>query len=180
MSNISFQLEKVTVKSKSLAINEQTAGLVAAKVFNDVLEGKHSAIEAMEAFTYMGKVAAELKEQADETGKIKMVDLIRQEIEENADDKKAFETARGSKFVLAEVGTSYSFDNTGDTQLPILNKQLDEIKKKIKAREEFLKKLTTPIKIKEPDLETGEEVEVELFPATKTSTSSYKITLAKS
>ena len=179
MSKISFELEKVKFTTKSVAVSEQSAGIVAAKIFNDVLEGKHSAIEAMEAFSYMGKVAVELKDQVDESGKIKMVDLIRQEISDHAEDKKNFTTAKGSKFVLAEVGTAYSFENTGDTQLPILNKQLEELKKKIKAREEFLKKLTTPIKIKEPNIETGEEVEVELFPASKSSTSSYKLTLSK-
>jgi len=78
-----------------------------------------------------------------------------------------------AKFELAEVGVKY--DYSGDKVWSLLNKGLDDLKEDIKEQEKFLKALSKPLN--EAYLATGEMIE--RVPPTKTSKSSFKITLGK-
>lgn len=71
----------------------------------------------------------------------------------------------GVKFEKCEVGTSYLFSDT----------ELEELERKVKERKELLKALKEPIT--QVNEETG--VVTTLYPATKKSTSSFKVTLPK-
>jgi PDZ domain-containing secreted protein len=71
----------------------------------------------------------------------------------------------GTKFEKCEVGTSYLYSD----------KLIDELETKLKERKELLKALKS--QITQVDEESGEIIT--LYPATKKSTSSFKITLAK-
>lgn len=71
----------------------------------------------------------------------------------------------GVKFEKCEVGTSYLFSDP----------ELEEMERKVKERKELLKAL------KEPITQVNEETGAvnTLYPATKKSTSSFKVTLPK-
>jgi PDZ domain-containing secreted protein len=71
----------------------------------------------------------------------------------------------GTKFEKCEVGTSYLYSDA----------LIDELEVKLKERKELLKALKSPITQVNED--TGETIT--LYPATKKSTSSFKITLPK-
>jgi len=98
---------------------------------------------------------------------------VRDEIEKYG---KCYTTTSGAKLELAETGTSYDYSVCGDNYLTKLNKELEDLTSKIKSRQDFLK--TIPLSgLLTIDEETGEAIT--LYPPTKTSTSSYKVTIKK-
>jgi hypothetical protein len=102
-----------------------------------------------------------------------MIDYVREQIRLNA-DKNEFTTARGVKFSIAETGTSYSFENCGDTILAELEEKAKQAAENVKARKEFLKAIP-----KEGiEFRNGDEL-VKVFQPIKTSKSSFKIQLPK-
>jgi hypothetical protein len=178
---LNLQIDKIKFSGNKVALTEPSANAVALQMYNRVLEGEVSALDTYEALSFMSKVAEQLKSCEDELGKNKFVDLVRQEITDNADgDQKVVTTKFGSKYSLAETGTKYNFTKCGDKLWDYYSKEADRIDKLIKEREKFLKSLTTPIKVSYPDPETGEMIEdAELVPPTKTSTSSFKLEIKK-
>ena len=89
---------------------------------------------------------------------------------------KSYTDKNGTKLELAETGTSYDYSVCGDNYLTKLNKELEDLTSKIKSRQDFLK--TIPLSgLLTIDEETGEAIT--LYPPTKTSTSSYKVTIKK-
>lgn len=91
-------------------------------------------------------------------------------------EKNKYLSPGGARIEAIEAGTKYNFDNTGDFILPSLRENLDKAKAAVKEREDFLK--TLPVSGMELlNKETGEMVMV--YPPSKESTSSYKVTLAK-
>lgn len=95
--------------------------------------------------------------------------FTRQELEKyGKDGYKALQ----AKFEMIETGVRYNYNN--DPVWAALNKQLTDIAEKMKEQEAFLKVLTKPLN--EADLETGDIIE--RVPPSKTSKSSFKITLA--
>jgi len=180
MSKFNFELEKVKVTSKAIAISDSSAKAIATKVFDDVLEGKVSAVTAMEAFMLMSKAGSELKDLIDETGKVSMTSLICEEIQQNSDNKKDFTTNKGTKFSLAETGTKYDYSACGDPLYNSLVSKKKALDEEIKARETFLKSIKDFLITSIPDPESGELLEnITITPPTKTSNSSYKVTLLK-
>jgi hypothetical protein len=179
-SKLKFQLEKVNISSNAIAVSEASVKGIAQKLFYDVTEGKVSAIEAIEACTFIGKVADELKKLSDDSGKITMNKLICEEIERNADNKKDYTTAKGTKFSLAEVGTSYDYTVCKDPLYNNLTAKLEALKKEVKDREAFLKTIKDFMVVSIPDPESGELLEnITINAPIKTSTSSFKCTLLK-
>ncbi|CAB4126229.1 hypothetical protein UFOVP153_19 [uncultured Caudovirales phage] len=79
------------------------------------------------------------------------------------------------KIELAEVGTKYDFSQCGDSELKDLYETLEQIKAKVEEREKFLKNL--PLSGLDVITDDGEVVHV--YPPSKSSTSSYKVTIAK-
>ena len=179
-TKLKFELDKVKVNSNALVVSDSSAKAIAHKVFEDVTEGRISAVTAIEAFALMSKVHAELKDMVDESGKISMTGLICEEISINAEGKKEFITPKGTKFKLAETGTKYDYASSGDPLYNNLSAKKKELDKEIKKREEFLKSISDFIIMSIPDPTTGELLEnITITAPTKTSNSSYTVTLLK-
>lgn len=94
--------------------------------------------------------------------------------EEAGKTPKGFISNSGAKIELAETGTAYDFSKCDDPTLVNLEEKLKKITDEVKARKDFLK--TVPLSGMEVLID--DEL-VKVYPPSKTSTSSYKITLAK-
>lgn len=101
----------------------------------------------------------------------RFVDYVR---EETIKHGKQFTSPSGAKIELAEVGSKYDFSSCNDVFLFDMEEELCILETSIKARKEFLK--TVPIG--GMDIRVNDEL-VTVYPPSKTSTSSYKISLAK-
>lgn len=124
-------------------------------------------IEVAEAISGMEQFLKEVK------GDERFVAYLREEV---AKFGKVTTRPSGAKIELAETGTKYDYSKTDDFILPDLQKQSDELAEKIKARQGFLKAI--PVEGMELLNESSGEM-VRVYPPSKTSTSSYKVTLAK-
>ena len=138
---------------------------IALIAVNSVLEAGNP-LEIAEALSSMELFIKEVK--ADERFK----DYVREELQKS----KEFVSTSGAKIELAETGTKYDFSKCNDFELYALTANLDTLKIKIEERQKFLKKLPIP-GIDILNQETGELVKV--YPPSKSSTSSYKVTLSK-
>lgn len=139
---------------------------IASNTINNVLE-KGNPLEVAEALAAMETFIKEVR-----TDK-RFTDYVR---EEAAKTPKVFISNSGAKIELAEVGTHYDFTNCGDLEREGLRLQKEGIELQLKQREEFLKQIPLSGLII-TDEQTGETVTV--YPPTKISTSSYKVTLSK-
>lgn len=103
----------------------------------------------------------------------KFCDYVREEAKKYP---KGFISNSGAKIEVCESGTRYVFTNCADSVWDDFKKEKDEIDEQLKARETFLK--TVPLSgLLVTNEQTGETTKI--FPPAKSSTSSYKITLAK-
>jgi hypothetical protein len=120
-----------------------------------------------------GDKAAKIEEDKE------FIELLRDEISKqgNGGDKAEFKTTRGVKFTLAEVGTAYDFSNCNDPELIELEAKAKEANEALKQRKEFLKTVHPVKGEKKVDEETGEEYFI--WPPSKTSKSSFKVSLPK-
>ena len=119
------------------------------------------AISAMETFIKEVKDNPEFKS------------YVREEAEKYP---KGFVSGSGAKIEIAETGTKYDYSQCGDTEWKILDSQIKNLKEAISEREKFLKAIPAS-GIEQLNKETGEVSTI--YPPSKSSTSSYKITLAK-
>ena len=119
-----------------------------------VIEGNASKLEAM--------AQTKFYQQALEIAEANLKESVLEEL--NKYSEKSIEI-QGTKFEKAEVGTKWLFNDELLTQL----------EQQVKDRKELLKALKKPIT--EVNEDSGEVKTI--YPATKTSTSSFKITLAK-
>lgn len=123
-------------------------------------------IEAAEALTIMENFAKELRSNKQFT------EYVREEVSKNG---KQLET-QSAKIELAETGVKYDFSQCGDFIYEFLSQQLESIESQLKDRKEFLK--TVPLSgLSVVDEQTGQMSTI--FPPSKQSSSSYKITLKK-
>ena len=119
------------------------------------------ALSAMELF---------IKEVKDD---VRFKNYVRQETEKYP---KGFNSNSGAKIECAETGTAYNFEKCNDRELSKLERQFFEIKTLVDERKSFLK--TVPLSgIVVTNEEDGETWKC--YPPSKTSISSYKITLSK-
>lgn len=160
----------------NIAVSEAGVERVSDKLFQDVLEGKTSAINMVEMFKFVEEVGKKVKGMADPSGKYKFSELVRDEIKRNSEDQKSCKSKYGTKFELAETSTSYDFTACKDPEWNSMDKTMKALKEKIKERETFLKTIGNK-GLSFVNEETGEVSK--LFPPIKTSTSSYKQTLLK-
>jgi hypothetical protein len=124
------------------------------------------AIEAAEALSVMENFIKELRANK------QFSDYVRDEIAKNG---KQIET-QSAKLELAETGVKYNFDNCADALYQQLEQQLQSIEADLKDRKEFLK--TVPLSgLSIINEQTGEVSTI--YPPSKQSTSTYKITLKK-
>lgn len=128
--------------------------------FGDVLQAA-TALSAAENFIKEVKSSEKLKA------------AVRGEIEKEG---KVSTLPSGAKLELAETGTIYNFDNCEDDDLIDLLKMQAEFNERVKARQDMLK--TLPLAGIDLAMTSSGEVK-RIYPPSKTSTSSYKVTLAK-
>ena len=123
-------------------------------------------IEAAEALSVMENFIKELRSNK------QFSDYVRDEITKNG---KQIET-QSAKLELAETAIKYNFDNCSDPIYQKLEQQLQSVEADLKDRKEFLK--TVPVSgLSIINEETGELNTI--YPPSKQSTSTYKITLKK-
>lgn len=144
--------------------------------------------------TQISIMATSAVESVKETGKVLQVvealsamELFIKEVKDSKEFKdyareeivkypKAFISESGAKIEAIEAGVKYDFSNCGDNEYFILDQKLLSAKNALKDRETFLK--TVPEKgLVITDINTGETCQI--FPPSKTSISTYKVTLAK-
>jgi hypothetical protein len=85
-----------------------------------------------------------------------------------------YSTGSGTKIEVCEAGVKYNYDKCNDPVLADLYNQKAELEGKIKFRESFLKAVSpegTDIRV--------EDQLVTVYPPSKTSTTTYKVTLSK-
>lgn len=138
--------------------------IVAQNSVNELLNNGNI-LEAAEMISVMETFIKEVRASKEFT------DYVRDEVSKNGKD---ITNPSGAKIELAETGVKYDFSNCGDHQLQMLQQQLESIETSIDERKKFLKTLpTSGIEIVD-----GDEV-YRVYPPSKSSTSSYKITLCK-
>lgn len=158
------QLTVLEVFEKGLTKSEIKS--IANETVLSLLEGGRpllmaEAISAMEVFVKEVKDNPEFKS------------YVREEAEKYP---KGFVSQSGAKIELAEVGTKYDYSQCGDVEWEMMDAEMKSLKEKISEREKFLKNLPGA-GIEQLNKETGEVTRI--YPPSKSSTSSYKITLAK-
>lgn len=159
-------------------VSKKGIAKAAANIYNSVMEGHMSATDVAIMLKFVEETGKQLKELSDDNGKNTFVDLVREEIEKNSDDGKSYTPKYGVKFELFEASTKFDYEACGDPVWNRLNKELEEIKVKMKERESFLKTIKDPIKINLADPYTFEYFEnVNIYPPVKTSTSTFKQTM---
>lgn len=122
-------------------------------------------LEAAEALTVMENFIKEVRSSKEFT------DYVRDEVSKNGKD---ITNPSGAKIELAETGTKYDFSQCSDPVLVQLEAKLETVEDMIKDRKEMLKKVSAS----GMDILIDDEL-IKVFPPSKTSTSSYKITLSK-
>jgi hypothetical protein len=95
-------------------------------------------------------------------------------LEEVAKHGKEFKSPSGAKIAPMESGISYGYEFCGDPELAELLAEQEQLEIKISDRKAFLK--TLPVAGME--ILKDDEV-IQIYPPFKTSTSTYKVTLAK-
>lgn len=160
-------------------VSEISVENAAAKIHHELMEGTMEPIKIASMFKFSADTFARLKEMTDENGKNSFADMVRESIEQKADDKKNYITENGIKFSLAEVGTSYDFSKCNCDIWTNLDNQIKDLTAKKKEREKFLKGINDMITVAEPDTETGELLIREIYAPTKSSTSSFKSEFVK-
>lgn len=180
-TKLSLQLDTLKYDNKGIQISEPSADMVAQNLFDKVMEGETTALQVAEMINFTSKVGEILKKKEDITGKHKWNDLVREEIARHSNDGKSTVSAYGTKFSLTEAGTKYDYDVCEDPLWEYYDAEAKRIDKLKKAREKFLQSLSGPNPIGNVMIpETGEIFEnVEVYPPSKTSTSTYKTELLK-
>lgn len=152
----------------------------AKTIYNNVLDGELSATSVAELFKFTSEVEKKLKEQTDENDSNTFTELVLNEISLNLNEGNSFSTKNGTKFSTLETAIKYDYSKCNDPILEKLYIQQEEIKKAIKDRESFLKTVKDSMLISVTDQETGELIEnIEVYPPSKSSTTTYKTELLK-
>jgi len=138
----------------NLQPSKSVAAQLKEAILSDINQGNISTLEAMARLKCLTDAVEEATKIVKETAFEELNKYSEKSIEIN-----------GTKFEKCEVGVSYLFNDP----------ELEEMERKLKERKELLKALKSPITQVNED--TGETIT--LYPATKKSTSSFKITLAK-
>jgi hypothetical protein len=140
--------------------------IIAENSVNEVLESGN-VIDVADSISKMELFIKEVK-----SNKV-FVEYLRDEVAKYG--KECF-TKSGTKIELFEGGVKYNFATCGDIEWETLNAQMESLKTQIAEREKFLRYVPLkgqPIVCKV----TGEAYDV--YPPSKTSTSTYKVTIGK-
>lgn len=139
---------------------------MASNAVNSVLE-EGDPLKVAEALTAMEVFIKEVKDSKE------FKDYVREEITKYG---KGYTSNSGAKIETIEAGTSYDYNVCGDTVWEWISSQINGLTASRKEREKFLQTVPTGGLVITDEL-TGETVKI--YPPSKTSTSTYKITLEK-
>lgn len=154
-------------------ISRQNAQTFHNQVKERIKETGEGLFEYLETLKFFEKLKEVISGKEGQEGDKEIKEMVRTEI---AKYGKEFKTLREAKFELAETGTKYNFSKCNDIKLSELEEQLEIAKANLKERQEFLKNIPSS-GFDYVDMETG--AITKLYPPSKSSTSSYKITLPK-
>ena len=148
----------------SSGLSKTQIKVVAQKSVQELLN-TGNILEAAEMISVMETFIKEVRSSKEFT------EYVRDEVSKNGKDVT---NPSGAKIELAETGVKYDYSKCGDTVLETLEQQLQSIETSIDERKQFLK--TLPLS----GIEIVNEDEVtKVYPPSKQSNSSYKITLCK-
>ena len=142
-----------------LTNKEQIDAFVSKKV-NDCLLGEINPLELRLQVSLIEKATDKIKDATKEMA-----------LNEALKHGKQFDF-KGAKIAIQELGTKYDYTVCNDEEINNLLKEMDVLKLKLKARENFLKGIITSLDI----VVNGEEV-VTIYPPHKTSSTGLKITI---
>jgi hypothetical protein len=175
-SNFLIKLDETQYQTPDLT--KKGVAKAAMSIYVALMEGHMSATDVAIMLKFVEETGKQLKELTDDNGKNTFVDLVREEIEKNADDGKTYVSKHGVKFELFEAATKFDYESCGDPVWNRMNKDIELLKAKMKERESFLKTLKESVVMNIMDPDTSEFHEnVELFPPVKSSTSTFKQTM---
>jgi hypothetical protein len=149
-------------------LSKENALAFHAKAVATIYETGNGLFEYVETINFMAALKDCVSKDAE------FIDHLRTQIKYNG-DKNDFKTSRGVKFEIAETGTTYDYSQCNDDILFNLERQLDALKVEVAERQKFLKAI--PAKGLEVMQEGGEVIT--LYPPSKSSKSSFKVTLPK-
>jgi hypothetical protein len=145
-------------------ITKTQLSLIAETTIGDII-GNGNCIDALDTFVKMEYLIKEIR------GNKEFIELVRDEISKHG---KSMTTTTGVKIELAEVGTTYDFDDCNDPEYNELVSLRDYYEDELRKRKDYLKSLPKPMEIL-----TKEGEVIQVHPPIKTSKSSFKTTLSK-
>lgn len=155
----------------SLFNDKAGRGVIANQLIEKIEEGE---VEALKVHAFV-KSLSEICDRLTDRKKFqktasKYMDLLLSSAEQYG---KRFHL-HNSEFEVKETGVSYDYSNCGDAVILDLHAQLEQLKKKIKDREDFLKRISGS-GYPSVDESTGEVVVI--FPPSKKSTTTVTVKL---
>jgi hypothetical protein len=148
----------------SAGLTKNQIKIIAQNSINELMDSGRI-LEAAEALSIMEKFIEEVRSSKAFT------DYVREEVAKNG---KEITNSSGAKIELAEAGTKYDFSQCQDPILAQLQAKFEGAKAMLDERKAYLKNI--------PSAGVGVLIEdevVKLYPPSKSSSSTYKITLAK-
>ena len=148
----------------SVGLTKNQIKIIAQNSINELMDSGRI-LEAAEALSIMEKFIEEVRSSKAFT------DYVREEVAKNG---KEITNSSGAKIELSEAGTKYDFSQCNDPLFAQLTAKFEGAKAMLDERKAYLKSIPS----------AGVEVLIEdeivkLYPPSKTSSSTYKITLAK-
>ena len=148
----------------SAGLTKNQIKIIAQNSINELMDSGRI-LEAAEALSIMEKFIEEVRSSKAFT------DYVRDEVSKNG---KEITNSSGAKIELSEAGTKYDFSQCQDPLFAQLTAKFEGAKAMLDERKTYLKSIPS----------AGVEVLIEdeivkLYPPSKTSSSTYKITLAK-
>lgn len=148
----------------SAGLTKNQIKIIAQNSINELMDSGRI-LEAAEALSIMEKFIEEVRSSKAFT------DYVRDEISKNG---KEITNASGAKIELSESGVKYDFSNCNDPLLPQLQARFEGAKAMLDERKNYLKNIPSA----GIDILIEDEI-LKIFPPSKTSSSTYKITLSK-
>jgi hypothetical protein len=154
-------MESATSSLSILPSNKEQIELFSSKLISELENGEVNPLELLRHQKCIEKVFDKIKET--------LTKMAREEAEKYGSKQFDF---KGVKIELAEVGVKYDYSNCNDFVLGQLTESVETFTEMKKQREVMLKSLKEPM-----NLISEDGVPYTVYPPTKTSTSSIKVSV---
>jgi hypothetical protein len=155
-----FQLPAITSGMNKRQIEN------AANVAVDNVLSKGNYLEAIESIAVVEQFIKQVKDHSNFKPAV---------LEELAKYGKSYTNSIGTKIEPMEGGIRYDYSNCSDYELKELEDAFNQLDLKIKERQKFLKSLP----LSGIEILTEESELIRIYPPSKVSTSTYKVTISK-